>query len=518
VVEPRGRARVRWHDLVDGLDGAELSGDPSVEVTGLTHDSRRVTPGACFACIPGATADGHAFASAAVAAGAVALLTERPLGLGPSLGVAEARVPSVRIALGPLAARLHGHPSAAMCCLGVTGTNGKTTTTFLLVAIADAAGERTAVIGTVGARLGAEVVVPDAVAAAHTTPEADDLQALLAHMRDAGARVVAMEVSSHAIDQHRVDGTTFAAVCFTNLTHEHLDYHGTLDAYFAAKAALFDTRFTPAAAVNVDDEHGRLLAARLVEPRPTERGTPDVCTFGTAPDAMVRATDVRLGPAGNSFVLTDTRTGATAPVASPLVGVFNVSNALGAAATALLAGFAFDTVVAGLVAPVVVPGRMERVDAGQPFGVLVDYAHTPDALARALDAARTAARAVAPDARVVVVFGCGGDRDRAKRPLMGAAAGEGAEVVVLTTDNPRSEDPQAIADAAVEGLRATTAEVVVELDRRAAIATALRAARPGDIVVIAGKGHESGQTAAGETRPFDDRLVAREELGSLGWA
>jgi len=502
---------VRWQDLVDGLAGAELSGDPSVEVTDLTHDSRRVTPGACFACIPGALADGHTFAAEAVAAGAVALLTERPLGLAATPGIAEACVPSVREALGPLAARLHGDPSTAMRCLGITGTNGKTTTTFLLEAIAVAAGERTAVIGTVGARLGDESVRISGGASGHTTPEADDLQALLAHMRDAGAGVVAMEVSSHAIDQHRIDGTRFAAVCFTNLTHEHLDYHGTLDAYFDAKAALFDPRFAPAAAINVDDAHGRELVDRVRDL--------DVRTYGTAAEAQVRATDVVLGASGNAFVLVDTRSGASAPIASPLVGEFNVANALAAAATAMAAGFAFDAVVAGLGAPLTVPGRMERVDADQPFTVLVDYAHTPDALGRALAASRGAATSAVHGGggRVLVVFGCGGDRDAAKRALMGEAAGRGADVVFVTSDNPRSEDPQAIATAALAGVVHAGATATVELDRRAAIELALRAAQPGDVVLIAGKGHESGQTAGGVTVPFDDRVVARDALGALGW-
>ena len=418
-------------------------------------------------------------------------------------------MPNVRVALGPLAARLHGEPSTAMRCLGITGTNGKTTTTYLLEAIAIAAGERAAVIGTVGARIGDDAIALLADTVAHTTPEADDLQALLAHVRDAGAGVVAMEVSSHAIDQHRIDGTRFAAVCFTNLSHEHLDYHGTVDAYFDAKAALFDTRFAPAAAINLDDEHGRALVARL-----HARGAdaPVVLTYGIGGTADVSATDVVLGARGNTFVLHDTRTGASAPVASPLVGEFNVANALAAAATALAAGFEFAAVVAGLTAPLTVPGRMERVDAGQGFTVLVDYAHTPDALALALAATREIA-----DGRVIVVFGCGGDRDAAKRPLMGEAAGRAADVVIVTSDNPRSEAPQAIAAAALAGVEQTGASATVELDRRAAIRAALRAAQPGDVVLVAGKGHESGQTAGGVTLAFDDRVVAREELGALGW-
>ena len=497
---------MRWQHLVDGLDEAELSGDPSIEITGITHDSRRVGPGTCFACIPGAHVDGHDFAAGAVAAGAGALLTERPLGLG----VAEAVVPSVREALGPVAAHFYGRPSAAMRCLGITGTNGKTTTTYLLEAIARAAGERAAVIGTVAARIG-----DDVLPAEHTTPEADDLQALLSHARDSGAGVVAMEVSSHALHQHRVDGTEFAAVCFTNLTHEHLDYHGTLDAYFEAKAALFTARFAPAAAVNVDDEHGRALAARL-----RARGDMRVVTYGCASGttADLAAKGVVLGATGSAFQLVDQQTWAQAPITLSLLGAFNVSNACAAAATALAAGFPFAAVVQGLRDRIVVPGRMEPVEAGQPFTVLVDYAHTPDALARALAAARGIATADSRTARVLVVFGCGGDRDTAKRPLMGTAAAEGADVVIVTSDNPRSEDPAAIAASSADAARAAGAEPIVELDRRAAIARALSTARDGDVVLVAGKGHEQGQTAAGVTVAFDDRVVAAEELGARGWA
>jgi UDP-N-acetylmuramoyl-L-alanyl-D-glutamate--2,6-diaminopimelate ligase len=500
VTEPRGRARVRWHDLVAGLDGVQLTGDPDVEVDAITHDSRLVTPGACFACIPGAVTDGHEYAGAAVAAGAVALLVERPL----PLAVAQAQVPSVRAALGPVAATLFGSPSAAMRTLGVTGTNGKTTTTYLLEAIAQRAGDRVGVIGTVGARIGRDVVDTQ-----HTTPEASELQALLARMRDDGVTTVAMEVSSHALDQHRVDGTRFAAVCFTNLSHEHLDYHGSLDAYFDAKARLFDPARADAAAVNIDDTRGGTLVARAAA-----TGL-DVWTYAVdsaTADITALAPDYRAD--GTHFTLVDRRGRGRADVHLALIGSFNLSNALAAAATARAAGFSLEAVAAGLGEPVVVPGRFERVDAGQPFPVLVDYAHTPDALTRVLAAARPLAGA---RGRIICVFGCGGDRDAAKRPLMGRAVAAGADLGVLTSDNPRSEDPQAIADAVLPGLADGPAAARVELDRRAAIAGALADARAGDVVVIAGKGHETGQTTAGRTVPFDDRAVAREELGALGW-
>jgi UDP-N-acetylmuramoyl-L-alanyl-D-glutamate--2,6-diaminopimelate ligase len=501
VTEPRGRARVRWHDLLAGLDGVELTGDPNVEVTAITHDSRRVGPGAGFVCIPGTHADGHDYAAAAVGAGAVALLVERPL----PLAVPQARVPSVRRAFGPLAATFFGHPSRAMRCLGVTGTNGKTTTTYLLEAIARAAGERVGVIGTVGARLAGEQLE-----SLHTTPEASELQALLATMRDGGVTTVAMEVSSHALAQHRVDGTWFTVACFTNLSHEHLDYHGSLDAYFDAKAMLFDPARIGYATLNVGDASGR----RLVDDA-HERGLPVLTFSGESTDADVVATAIVYGRERTRFSLVERDGDGRVTVDFGLVGPFNVTNALAAAATARAAGFDLETVAAGLGAPVVVPGRFERVDAGQPFSVIVDYAHTPDALARVLAAARSVGD---PGCRVIAVFGCGGDRDAAKRPLMGEAVGAGADVAVLTSDNPRSESPEAIADAVLPGLREGRADVTVELDRRAAIAAALAGATAGDVVVIAGKGHETGQTTGEVTVPFDDRVVAREQLGVLGWS
>ena len=507
---------MRLHDLLAGLDVLELTGG-DVEVTSVTNDSRRVRPGALYACIPGARVDGHDFAAAAVGAGARALLVERRIDLSgldgrtfdartfDSSAVAQARVPLVRAALGPASSALFGHPSRAMRCLGVTGTNGKTTTTFLLEAIARAAGARVGVIGTVGARIdGTTIPTPQVTP---TTPEAPDLQQLLAEMRDAGVDVVAMEVSSHGLARREVDGTTFAAVCFTNLSHDHLDYHGTLDAYRAAKLRLFDGSFAPAAAVNVDDDTGRGLVSRL------EARSAPVWTFGLGPDARVTARDVEHRADGTSFALVDRDDGAAVAVRMPLVGPFNLSNALAAAATARAAGLPLDAVAGGLDAAAVVPGRMEPVVQGQPFTVLVDYAHTPDALVHVL----RAARALAGPRRVLAVFGAGGDRDREKRPLMGAAVGAGADVAFVTSDNPRSEAPETIAAEIRAGLRDASASVVVELDRRTAIHVALAAAEPGDVVVVAGKGHETGQTIGAETRPFDDRQVAREELEALGW-
>jgi UDP-N-acetylmuramoyl-L-alanyl-D-glutamate--2,6-diaminopimelate ligase len=388
-----------------------------------------------------------------------------------------------------------------MQVLGVTGTNGKTTTTFILEAIARAADQSVGIIGTTGARIdGASEPV------GLTTPEAPQLQALLARMRDAGVGTVAMEVSSHALDYERVDGIRFAATCFTNLSQDHLDQHGTLEDYFEAKARLFTPQFTDTAAIALDDRWGSQLAARA-----TAAGLA-VSTFGLDPHASVRGIVLDLDADGTTIRL-ETPEATAEPVRLPLVGLFNVENALAAAATALAAGFTLESVLTGLQSLIVVPGRMERVSAGQPFTVLVDYAHTPAALARVVEEARR----LADSDRVVLVFGCGGDRDPSKRTPMGAAAAA-ADSVVLTSDNPRSEDPAAIAAAAEVGLVAEGASYVVELDRREAIRRALHEARPGDVVVIAGKGHETGQDHAGTVTPFDDRVVAREELGERAWS
>jgi len=491
---------VLLHDLLDDVELRdhlrEVRGDTRIDLGSIVHDSRQAAPGALFCCIPGARSDGHDYAAAAVSAGAVALLVERDLGID----VPQARVDSVRRVLGPLCSRFHGRPSEALRVLGVTGTNGKTSTTYLLEAIARAHGDRAGVIGTVEARIDGAVVP-----LRHTTPEATDLQALLAQMRDRSVATVAMEVSSHALDQHRVDGTRFAAVTFTNLTHEHLDYHETVDAYFAAKARLFDLEFSRRAAINIDDEHGRVLCDLAVS-----RGL-EVCTYSAEdPTADVYARDVLLRRDGTMFDLVDARRDHHGVVRSPLVGRFNVANALAAAASALVVGLSFEAVLAGLGAPVRVPGRFERVGGARDFAVLVDYAHTPDALASVLGAARS----LVDGGKLVVVFGCGGDRDRSKRPLMGEVATRLADIAILTSDNPRSEDPDAIARDVLAGIPSDRTAPAVELDRRAAIRTALHGAGAGDVVVIAGKGHETGQTVAGVTVPFDDRAVAVEELAA----
>jgi UDP-N-acetylmuramoyl-L-alanyl-D-glutamate--2,6-diaminopimelate ligase len=502
VVESRGRARVQWHDLLAVLDVVERVHDADVEITSITEDSRRVEPGACFACRKGAAFDGHELAPDAVTAGAVALLVERTL----PLPVPQARVVSVPRALGPASARLYGNPSRALRCLGVTGTAGKSTTVALLTAIARTAGDHTGLIGNDG------VFVDDVPLGVEkwggtNMPQADQLQSLLAQMRDRGVRTVAMEVTSRGLDAGRVDATWFTGACFTNLSHEHLDDHGSMEAYFAAKLALFDPARVGVVASNVDDPYGARVRDQAVA-RDIEVWTYALEDVG----ADVGARDIQFGDHGSTFTLVDRRSGTDLRVHSPLLGRFNVENVLAATATARAVGFELDAVGGG-VDSVVVKGRAERVDAGQPFSVLVDYAHTPGEL----DAVLAMARALA-DGEVTVVFGCGGDRDPSKRPLMGAAAARGADRAVVTSDNPRSENPRSIADAVIEGMRDGGAAVEVELDRRAAIRGALRAARPGDVVVIAGKGPETGQTIAGHTVSFDDTVVAREELGALGWS
>jgi UDP-N-acetylmuramoyl-L-alanyl-D-glutamate--2,6-diaminopimelate ligase len=491
---------VQLHDLLDDAvlreNVIEVRGTPAVEVDSIIHDSREAAPGALFCCIPGGTVDGHDFAPAAVAAGAQACVVEHFV----PVDVTQVRVKAVRTVIGPLADRFYAQPSRDLRVLGVTGTNGKTTTTYLLESIARAGGECAGVIGTTGARLDA-VDLP----LRHTTPEATELQALFARMRADGASTVAMEVSSHALDQHRVDGTWFSAACFTNLSHDHLDYHGTIDAYFAAKARLFTPQFTERAAVNIADPHGAMLADRA------RADGVAVYTYSAAVAARadVTARAVTLAANRTEFELGIGRQWVA--VTTALVGRFNVDNALAAAATAHAAGFDIDSIATGLAAPVRVPGRMELIPGDGGFAVLVDYAHTPDALESVLDAARGL---VAPGAQLVVVFGCGGDRDRAKRPVMGALASRKADRAILTSDNPRSEDPAAIAADVLAGIADTDRPLTVELDRRRAIHAAIQVARPGDVVVIAGKGHEPGQTAHGVTVPFDDREVAREELGA----
>ncbi len=472
------------------LDGCGATGhDRSVGVSGIAYRSDTVRQGDAFFCIPGFRHDGHDFAADAVARGAAAVVCTRE----QSVGVPEFVVPDTRRALAVASARFHGEPSRALDLVGITGTNGKTTTTYLLDSILRAGGRITGLIGTVETRIAGK-----RLPSSRTTPESADLQALLARMRDEGVSGVSMEVSSHAIDLHRVDGVHFAVAAFTNLTQDHLDYHNTLEEYWTVKRRLFTEMDVAERVVNIDDPRGLALAGEISS----------CWTVGRDSHAMVSATDELPGPTSTSFTLV-TPVGESR-VALPLAGAFNVSNALVAAASALALGVDLGIVVGGLEQAPQVPGRLERVDEGQPFSVLVDYAHTPDSLAKAI----CAVREVTPG-RVITVFGCGGDRDPDKRALMGFAAGEGSDEVVVTSDNPRSEDPVGIILSIEDGLRRTDTPYSVEVDRRAGIRTALAHACEGDAVLIAGKGHEDYQIFADRTVHFDDREVAREELISL---
>jgi len=467
------------------LDAAKFVADDHAADDPLVNDiviaSAEVTPGTLFGCVPGSRADGHDYASDAVKRGAVALLSERPLGLG----VPDVVVPSVRRALGPVSAALWGSPSRAMRVVGVTGTNGKTTTCALLAGIFDAQGWRAGVIGTLSGE--------------RTTPEAPALQRRLAEMRDCGKAAVAMEVSSHSLDQHRVEGTHFAGGVFTNLSQDHLDYHGTMEAYFASKAQLFTSCAVSLAVVNRADPWG----ARLVEM--LSGAQVPLVTF-----APSDATEVELGRRSSSFSWHGGR------LELQMTGRFNLSNAVAAATAARELGASREAISSGLASVPPVRGRFEEVDEGQPFTVLVDFAHTPAALGEALGAARELANKPGPGynpGRVIVVFGAGGDRDRAKRPVMGRVASDLADVMVITSDNPRSEKPLSIIEEVSSG--AHGAAPLVHPDRAEAISTALAEAEPGDVVLIAGKGHETGQDFGDHVEQFDDVVVAREALRRL---
>ena len=452
--------------VIAALAPREVVGRAPVEVSDLAYDTRAITPGAVFFCVRGANVDGHELAPQALEAGAAALVVERPvLAEVPQLVVADSRA-----AMAVAADVFFGHPTHELDVVGVTGTNCKTTTAHLVYAILAAAGRRPGLLGTIEARVAGErrPVV-------RTTPEAIDLQRTFREMLDAGDRSCAMEASSHASELHRLDRVRFAALVFTNLTPDHLDFHGTMERYFDAKRRLFVGEDPPPAAINVDDPWGRKLAA--------ER--PDALTFG------LDAADAEIRP--------DALDG----IDLKLRGRFNVANALGALAAARLLGIDDAAAARGIETLRGVPGRFESVDEGQPFEVIVDYSHTPDSLENALRAARDLAAG-----RVLCVFGCGGDRDREKRPLMGRIAAELADVPILTTDNPRGEDPLAIIEEVLRG----APDLEVEPDRRAAIARAVETAREGDVVLVAGRGAEPAQEVAGRMLPFDDRDVAREAL------
>jgi UDP-N-acetylmuramoyl-L-alanyl-D-glutamate--2,6-diaminopimelate ligase len=460
-----------------------MGNGPDVEVSSLAYRSSSVTPGTLFFCVRGFTSDGHDFAPDAVERGAVALVCERPLGLG----VPEVIVDDVRASMPGAAARFYGDPTSELRVVGVTGTNGKTTTAFLLRALLEAAGIQTGLLGTVKSVVGG---VEEPVE--RTTPEAFDLQATFRRMLDTGDRACAIEVSSHALELGRAEGIHFACRVFTNLTQDHLDFHETMENYYLAKRRLFEQPGTPSV-VNLDDDWGRRLAGEI----------DGAVTYAIDDGADYRARDVRFDPAGSSFTC-ETPDGPL-EIETRLPGLFNVQNSLAAIASARVLGVEPEAIKRGLAEADRVPGRFEPVDEGQEFTVLVDYAHTPEALENVLRAAREIT-----SGRLHVVFGAGGDRDRAKRPLMGRAASELADRVIVTSDNPRSENPDAIVDEVLAG---TSGDAEREVDRRRAIALAVESAEAGDVLVIAGKGHEQGQEfEGGRKEPFDDVTVAREAL------
>jgi UDP-N-acetylmuramoyl-L-alanyl-D-glutamate--2,6-diaminopimelate ligase len=489
---------IATRDLLGVLPGATTLGPMPPTVTGVAYDSRKVGRGNAFVGVTGFKQDGRRFAADAIARGAALIVTEPPDPV-PEAQVLRVLVSDVRLALARLADLYFGHPSRSLRVVGITGTNGKTTTSYLVEALLREVVGRTGVIGTIQYLVGDE-----ALPAGQTTPEALELQGLLARMRDSGVRGVAMEVSSHALELHRVEGVAFDVGVFTNLTQDHLDFHGTLDAYRRAKRRLFESvaaspKPEPTAVVNTDDLNGAAMIDGL---------RLRTITFGLGRLATVR-------PLERESTLSGIRMTVSTPAGrcelrSPLIGEHNVMNLLGAFGCGLALGMQPDRIAGVLGGVTAVPGRFERVDAGQPFLVVVDYAHTPDALERVL----TTARALTPG-RLAVVFGCGGDRDRGKRPIMGEIAARIADRVWVTSDNPRSERPEAIIEEIVAGVRrhSAAADLYVAMPaREGAIRDALRWATRGDTVVIAGKGHETYQIIGTEVLPFDDRSVARQVL------
>ena len=481
-------------DLLARLPQAETTADPRLPVAHVTHDSRAVQPGSVFVAVRGLAVDGNQFAEAALRKGAAVVVSEA----AAPPGVPWVRVPDAREALALLSAAALGDPARALQLVGVTGTNGKTTTAYLIDAALRAHGRRVGLLGTVQYRIGDRVAE-----AVRTTPESSDLQALFKEMVEAGCSHAVLEVSSHSLELKRVHGSAFRVAVFTNLTRDHLDFHGDMNRYFAAKRILFDSLLLPDghAILNADDDRSAGIAT-------TTRGR--VWTYGIDRPADIRARDVSLSLDGTRFHV-DSPAGSY-EMKTPLLGRFNVSNLLAAFGASLALGIPPENAIAGLVSLPGVPGRLERVAAGQDFTVVVDYAHTDDALKNLLETVRE----LRPR-RIITVFGCGGDRDRTKRPLMGAVASRLSDVVVVTSDNPRSEPPESILEEIQRGMNGTRgAERHVIVDRREAIGRALEMARPGDAVVIAGKGHEGYQVLRDRTVPFDDRQVARDALARPG--
>lgn len=489
-------------ELVEPLAAAEQQGNLDVAVTAVTDDSRAVTPGSVFVAVKGERVDGHAFIGRAIAAGAAALVLQRGAAVPPALTVPVVRVDDTRRILGVLASRFYGEPSSRLLMVGVTGTNGKTTVTCLCKGVLETAGRKVGLIGTVAYQIGAE-----RLPASHTTPGAVELQTLLARMAGAGMDAVVMEVSSHALALDRTAGCEFDVAVFTNLTQDHLDFHRDMESYFGAKLRLFSD-LDPAgrklgpkrAIVNVDDPRGARVCAASHVP---------VWTYAIRQPADIRAEDVRLALGGTRLTAVTPR--GRFSIESRLVGEHNVYNILAAIGVGLHEGLSPETVQRGIASVTNVPGRFERVEAGQDFTVVVDYAHTDDALLRLLMAAQAL-----KTGRILTVFGCGGDRDRGKRPKMGRVAAQLSDMVFLTSDNPRSEDPAAILREIEAGVREVLAEKPVRYeviaDRREAIEAAVREARAGDMVLIAGKGHEDYQIIGSTRVHFDDREVARAAI------
>ena len=492
-----------FQQLLDGAEVLAQHGDPGV--SGVEYDSRRVKPGCVFVAMHGETSDGNQFIDKAIQAGAVAVVTDSPAEK-PREGVAWALVPHGRRALARLSANFYKRPAERIAITGITGTNGKSTTAFLVESILTAAGRKSALIGTIEYHVAGHVYP-----APHTTPEALELAKLFNEALGLGATDAVVEVSSHALSQERVFGVPFDVAVFTNLTRDHLDYHKTMDEYFAAKRVLFEgcgTDAPRAAVTNLDDEYGAKLAEL------SRKRSSVLITYGWERGEF-HAEHVDITPRGTRFDIISPQ--GKIAIFSPLIGRVNVYNILGAAAASYARGCPAEAIARGVEALTHVPGRFERVDCGQPFTVVVDYAHTDDALRNLTALAREFVSRGGGTARVVTVFGCGGDRDRAKRPLMGEAAGRGSDFVVLTSDNPRSEDPLAIINDALVGLQKCGVKYSVEADRRKAIVLAVAQARPGDIVLLAGKGHEKVQVTREGSNPFDDVEVARETLRASGF-
>jgi UDP-N-acetylmuramoyl-L-alanyl-D-glutamate--2,6-diaminopimelate ligase len=486
-------------DLLKGVEILASSGNP--QVAGVEYDSRLVKPGDVFVAMKGETSDGNRFIEQAIAAGAVAVITDSD---EPPGNVAWARVAQGRRALAVVSSSFYEHPAEKIAVTGITGTNGKSTTAFLMESILRAAGRQSALIGTIEYHVAGKVL-----AAPHTTPESLELQQLFRDELEGGGSEAVMEVSSHALAQERTFGIPFDVAVFTNLTRDHLDYHGTMDEYFAAKRILFSgcgTGPPRVAVLNVDDEYGLQLK------KFSQGAGSDVITYAIA-GADFHANKLEVSVRGTCFQLITPDD--VIPLASPLIGRVNVYNILAATAAAYARGCSAEAMADGIKLLARVPGRFERVDCAQPFTVVVDYAHTDDALRNLIALAREFVKL--DGGRVITVFGCGGDRDRSKRPLMGEAAGRGSDFVVLTSDNPRKENPLEIINDAVVGIQRSGVKYTIESDRRAAIRTALGAAQARDIVLLAGKGHERVQIVGTASVPFDDRQVAAEVLQELGY-